>query len=338
MNNPGLIIIYPYGDLIIQRKKTMIIKSRKFNISNQNLLLIENKKILGIIKLDDFKEVNLHQIKKLYKYHLIPEADHKKWWNKEISYAYNINYLHIFKHPILINYTNGPQVIIHNFYPKAIYIGTSGFVKNPNEHINYLNSVEINHTFYKYPANNFVNKLSNYKLIYSIKVNQLITHYHKLHNIEILWKQFYNLFKPIYKQIHCFLFQFHKNFLPNLINIDRIKKLSLLLNKNHKYVMEFRNELWNDHINMINNLDIIYCSNINLFNVINNTIYIRLNGTTELYKGNYSNELLKKIYNQIAKNQINYAYIYFNNTDENDNAWKNANTLIKKFNKINAVL
>lgn len=347
MLNLGLIITYPYGTYIKNKKKNIIVKSKKFNtISNCKMLLIEDKVGLGIIILDDPYQINLNQFKKLYPDHLITDSDRKTWWpNYKILYVYNIINIKIFTKPILLDYKSGPQVTIymHNIIFKNIYIGTCGFIVKQQQYK--LNSVEINTTFYKYPTDKLILNLSKLNLIYSIKVSQIITHFKQLLNVEKLWKSFYKLFDPIKLKIKCFLFQFNDKFLPNFNTLNKIKKFSKLLDNKHHYVFEFRNEQWfnQTYIDYINNLGIKFCSlfsphvnlHVNLLTKYQNIFYLRLHGTLEeMYKGKYTNAQLSKIYDYIKYNQIHESYIYFNNTDD-DNAITNSITFYNKFNTIN---
>ena len=72
----GLIIVDPYGTYIRNRQKNMIVKSKIIkSIIEEDLLLIENKKglgiRLGIIRLGVPKKINLKEFSKLKKYHKI---------------------------------------------------------------------------------------------------------------------------------------------------------------------------------------------------------------------------------------------------------------------------
>lgn len=67
----GLIIVDPYGTYIRNRQKNMIVKSKIIkSIIEEDLLLIENKKGLGI-RLGVPKKINLKEFSKLKKYHKI---------------------------------------------------------------------------------------------------------------------------------------------------------------------------------------------------------------------------------------------------------------------------
>ncbi len=367
----GLIIVDPYGTNIRNRTKKIIVKTKIFNsIIEQNLLLIENKLGLGIIKLGIPTKINLTEFIKLQKYHQIIDADRKKWWpHYEYLYAYPIIKAKFFKIPILLDYLQGPQVTVlpENINIKKIFIGMSGYyyrnmyppnVKNFLEYYsNNLNSVEINSTFYRQMSNSTISNLKKYNLIYSIKVNKYITHNKKLANIEDIWFDFYRHLEPIHDQIFCFLFQFSPKFYFNNENFHRLAKLADFLDDKHRYVFEFRNSGWinnnsvndlfklNQWIMVISNLinienwagDLLdgYNPKLNTYEITSDSVYFRMHGTAGQYIGSYDNNNLQKIFDFIKKKQIKYALIYFNNTDNDSDALKNALQLRKKFNILN---
>jgi hypothetical protein len=110
----GLIIVSPHGSYIISKKKTLIVKSRKYNsLLNKKLLLIENKIALGYIKLSNMKEINITQFNTLKQKHKITDEERSKWWpGKKILYSYDVTILQIFKNSIKVDYLTGPQVSI----------------------------------------------------------------------------------------------------------------------------------------------------------------------------------------------------------------------------------
>jgi hypothetical protein len=117
----------------------------------------------------------------------------KKWWyNYRHLYVCPIISSKFFAKPFLLNYLKGPQITItpKHLTLKKILVGISGYhyrsiySKNIGDilgyYSKYLNSVEINHTFYRFPSKNMIYKLSKYNLVYSIKVHRKITHSKKL--------------------------------------------------------------------------------------------------------------------------------------------------------------
>jgi hypothetical protein len=110
----GLIIVNPHGTYIANKSKSLIVKAKKFSsLIDKKLLLIEDKKALGYIKLSNLREINRKEFDNLRSKHLITDDERKKWWpGKKILYVYKISVIKIFKNPILVEYTNGPQVVV----------------------------------------------------------------------------------------------------------------------------------------------------------------------------------------------------------------------------------
>jgi uncharacterized protein YecE (DUF72 family) len=367
----GLIIVEPYGTYIKKKLKTIIVKSKHINsITNEKLLLIENKEGLGIIELATPIKINLKEFSKLRKYHKITEDEREKWWPKyKYLYSYKIIKSKFFKIPLLLDYPLGPQITVipDNITIKKILIGMSGYYyrnmypKGTKNILNYysqkLNSVEINSTFYNFPPQSSIDNLKKYNLIYSIKVNKYITHNKKLKDIDQYWNNFYNTFEPIYDKIFCFLFQFSPKFYFNDENYQRLKKLSKILNKNHYYAFEFRDLSWfeNEKINnfFTKNKWIIVIVNVNnstnwagnlqngfnpplkYYQMTSDCIYIRMHGTIDKYRGPYNNNIFKEIFNYVKKRNLRYVFIYFNNTDSNKDAFEDSQSLMNKFNWLN---
>ena len=366
----GLIIVKPYGTYIRNRKKTLIVKTKNIkSIVNVNLLLIEEKIGLGIIVLGSPDKINLTKFNKLFPHHLITDHDRLDWWPKYKNlYAYPIIKSRFFKKPILLNYSTGPQITINpsNIIIKDIFIGMSGYYykwmypKNTRDYlayyVDYLNSMELNSSFYKLPTKSAIKKLNSYNLTYSIKVSQYITHSKKLKNVRGAWNNFYQRFELLYDKIGCFLFQFSPSFSCNTKNFDRLEKLSSFLNTSHRYVFEFRHVSWYDNPNVTDlfrthnwTLVIVNINNTNnwadnltngfnpalsRYQLTSDCIYIRMHGTTGKYIGSYENRDYDKIFKFIKKKSVNKVFIFFNNTDSSD-AFDNAISLSDKFNILN---
>ena len=364
----GLIIVKPYGTFIKKKEKTIIVKSKLVStIINHDLLLIEDKIGLGIIQLGKPIRINLKQFKKMYKYHLIPEKDRIEWWSRyHILYAYPIIKNKIFKKPLLLNYSMGAQITIkpENIIYKKILVGMSGYdykqmyPSGINDRLtyyqNYLNSVEINMTFYRFPTEKTLLKLLKYHLCYTIKVNRYITHVKRLNEVDEYWNQFYQSLSSLHNRIICFLFQFSSNFLYNSTNMYRLKKIIKHLNPKHRYAFEFRDSSWfnNDEVNklfLIHNLIqvIVNVSDgwtnlspgfnppLNKYKPTSDMLYIRMHGTQNKYVGSYTPKELHKIFNFIAEKSVDKSLVYFNNTDHDSDAFRNAVSLKNKFNDYN---
>lgn len=358
----GLILVSPHGTLITQHKKHLIIKSKRIDsIANKPLLLIENKLGLGLIQLSLPKKINLKQFINSRRSHLITESERNAWWPLYTTlYAYVITKKQFFRNPILLEYGPGPQITIKspNIFFQKILIGTSGlpeFTRSKNKFLSYsaqLNSLEINHTFYSMPTTLFSTNLSQYRLLYTIKVPRLITHYKQLKNVKTIWNDMYKALKPIHSQIVCFLFQFSSHFICNEQNVIKLEKLSKILGHKHLFAFEFRDRSWFDNksvMALFKKFDwiLVIVHSINMINLSNGfnpdlkscvpdstNVYIRLHGTTGQYVGSYGRSVLTQIKKFIYKLRPNISLIYFNNTDSAD-AWPNALKLKSKFNRCN---
>lgn len=250
---------------------------------------------------------------------------------------------------------------------KHIYIGTAGYyykwwhnyyydipVKNYLEYYsNDFNSVEINNTFYRFPTEKMISNfeqilLKNKNFIFSIKMNQYITHYTKLLHIKKYLDQFFKILEPIKNNTHCILFQFSKNFRYSDQIYDRFINLSIIyrdlmkknkINKNTRFVFEFRNETFFNEklINLFKKNKFVFVIRHlyqddfkKIFNsqlIVSDILYIRLHGTQGLYFGLYNNDQLKLLAKFIKKSLVKRAYIYFNNVDVDIQAINNAKYL-----------
>jgi uncharacterized protein YecE (DUF72 family) len=326
------------------------------SIANKPLLLIEDKIGLGIIQVSNPIAITLKQFSKLRKYHEITESDRIKWWpSYDTLYAYTIIKSSFFKKKLYLDYKSGPQIVVSpsNIFIKHIFIGTAGLVSSTFKTYP-LHFIEINYSFYRFPGPLFISKLKTYGLKYSIKVNQSITHFKKLSNVQTLWKKFYDSFVSIHDQIVCFIFQFSKKFVFSKSNMTKLKKLSL--NPKHNYVFEFRESAWFNN-EIVTNLFkekkwtqcIVHVSNQSkwadnmtdgfnpkLSKVVTTSdmIYVRLHGTKGQYIGSYSNNLLSKLIELVRRYNIHNIIVVFNNTDDGY-ALKDSMRFEYKFNTLN---
>jgi len=350
----GIIIVYPHGSYITDNEKSIIVKSLYLkDISHKPLLLIQNKEALGIIYLNDPKQIDLNKFNTLRKYHKITEEEREKWWKsyKEL-YQYDIIKKDIFDLPVPINYKTGPQVLVK---PESIsklqniFIGTSGYKYewwNKSEYDKFdvydktFNTVEINASFYNFYKKSTWDKIINNSpdnFVYSIKVNRSITHYRKFNRLREFIKPFIGM-----KKVKCLLFQFPPNFKYSDDNIKKLNDLSKYYDKaktHMNFVFEFRNISWYllDNLTKLNDLFekkkhwIIAVTNIDnkyypSFDEYNNLInsqqldvmYVRMHGTADKYEGSYSKKSLKELGKFIRSNNTKEEmdiFIYFNNTD-----------------------
>lgn len=245
----GLILVAPYGSYVVQNKKSTLIKSIKLhNISHKPLLLIQDKKALGIIYLSDPERINLTQFKDRYNQHHITDDDRIKWWgHKKRLYQYTIikTKKHIYHTPIDINYHPGPQVLIrpNNLWQvikKQMMIGTSGYQNNStlDDKINYmtkLNSVEINYTYYRIPSDDTWTRWFNETpstFTFSIKLNRHLIYYQNTKKYRNMLKDFMKGARLLGNKLKVLLIQFNKRY---RFNTDNKIQLSHLLDMIAKY-------------------------------------------------------------------------------------------------------
>jgi uncharacterized protein YecE (DUF72 family) len=344
----ALILIHPFGTYIVESIKSTIIKSVNLhNISHKPLLLVEDKKALGIIYLSEPWPINLQEFKKSYQEHRITEAERIEWWKgKKTLYCYRITKRRLYDIPVNINYHPGPQIIIkpENIWEvvdKNIYVGTSGYTVQMNEYFKNLNSVEINYTYYQVPANKVWNDWFNESpknFRFAIKLNRHLIYYQNTRVYETLYRKFMQGTDLLQYKLKALLIQYNKRYkfnnnnLEQLIDlIDRIKQWNNRLDIG----IEFRDKSWLCNVvvgvmkkkkcaivitNVNNtgtwtNLDQGFNPPLDRFTETANFVYIRMHGSSGQYTGGYDRKQLLQVNNFIEPLKVKRAYVYFNNTD-----------------------
>lgn len=228
----------------------------------------------------------------------------------------------------------------HKFYPEKLP-KTKWFEYYAQQ----FNTLELNNTFYRFPELKTLSswyKRSPADFIFSVKASRSITHYNKFSDLEELLIKFYGVIKEGLKEkLGCVLFQLP----PNLhLNDEKLELIIKNLNPDFKNVIEFRHQgWWNDTVcEKLSEHNITFCgiSHPTLPDDImqnTHTLYYRFHGVPQLYKSEYSEEVLKKFVGQILKSHaVKEVYVYFNNT-MNLAAIKNAKQLIETVNRNQSV-
>lgn len=203
-----------------------------------------------------------------------------------------------------------------------------------------FNSVEVNSIFYKLPRSSTV---ANWResvpadFRFTFKVSKTITHVKELNFKQEDVNAFVNTVAEIGEKKGCLLAQF-----PPSLKIERINELQNLVealgeatNDEWRIAMEFRNASWYERevFDLLNEYNItlviqdIPASATPLSNVTGSFIYLRFHGPEPRYRGDYSEETLKK-YSALIKNWMTEektVFVYFNNTM--GNAVNNLQTL-----------
>jgi uncharacterized protein YecE (DUF72 family) len=221
-----------------------------------------------------------------------------------------------------------------------VRVGTSGYTYSwneakPNAFEWYtrqgFNSVEINYSFYRFPASKSINlwqAKAPKNFTFSIKVHRSITHYNKLKQPRSseLWEEFWKIFAVLENRIDFWLFQMPANFKFTPENIDAVKsffsaqQVASSIVAHRKAVIEFRDSSWwsTRALKEIEKIGITFCSVDApvLPNTIIRTgdaIYLRLHGTSTWYNYLYPEQKLKEIVADITSMEAQKKAIYLNN-------------------------
>jgi uncharacterized protein YecE (DUF72 family) len=197
-----------------------------------------------------------------------------------------------------------------------------------------FDTVEINASFYSWPTVAGVQAWRRHpgkkKFIYTVKVNEHITHIKKFKGTKTLVKDFGMIADILGVRMGCFLFQLPPSY---RYSNARLNDIVSQLDPARRNVVEFRHKSWwNEEVySAFRKADIIFCScsGPRLPDELIRTadeIYVRLHGPKRWYRHDYSKEELAEWADRIKASGAKRAWIYFNN-DNDAHAPKNAATL-----------
>lgn len=218
------------------------------------------------------------------------------------------------------------------------YIGISDYSNNYND---IFNTIEIHYTYNKKLSNNQWIKLRDLamkKIKYSIIVNKEITTNIDINTMKYKFNDFWNGCKIIQNNISNLLFIFDKDYQLNIKNMEKIIEFNKYLPIDINHCIQFNNNEWyntdiinflekNNWIIIINNNMNIYTPNLKYYKPLNNTIYIRYNGSIGNHIGSYDKKILLEIKKFIKTQKIKKVFIYFNN-DQSETSNLNINDAI----------
>ena len=193
-----------------------------------------------------------------------------------------------------------------------------------------FNSIEINSIFYKLPRSSTVANWAesvpgNFR--FTFKVSKTITHVKGLQFDKKEVTDFINVVENIGDKKGCLLAQF-----PPSLKIEKLDQLQKLLetlgeatyNSDWKLAIEFRDPSWyeGEVYELLEEYDAamvlqdIPKSATPLSDVRSDFIYLRFHGPEPRYRGDYSDEFLKKYAGYVNKwlREKKTVYVYFNNT------------------------
>jgi uncharacterized protein YecE (DUF72 family) len=237
--------------------------------------------------------------------------------------------------------------------PPGIYIGCSGWFYwhwrecfypegTPSSrwfdyYASQFRTVELNAPFYSWPTlatvQTWIRQTGRRKFIYSIKVNELITHTRRFARTKHLVKDFSHVADLLGARMGCLLFQLPPSFHYTRANLHRITRQ---LDPRLRNVIEFRHKSWwNDTVyEAFRTSGTIFCSCSGprlpdeLILTSAEDVYLRFHGTTRWYRHNYTRQELAVWADRIRAAAPKRVWAYFNN-DREGFAIKNAQTLIR---------
>jgi uncharacterized protein YecE (DUF72 family) len=107
-----------------------------------------------------------------------------------------------------------------------------------------LNSVEINHTFRRFPRSEMIQSWADAtpeSFRFSFKMHQSVTHMSRLKNVDASVRDFLDALMPLGPRLGVVLFQLPPFFKQDLERLDGFLRD---LPAGHRYAMEFRHESW----------------------------------------------------------------------------------------------
>lgn len=195
---------------------------------------------------------------------------------------------------------------------------------------NVFDTVELNAPFYRWPKPATVNRWrrdARPGFIYTVKVNQRITHEAKMRRTRKLVADYSQIADVLKEKMGCFLFQFPPSFKYSRDNLLRIVDQ---LEPHRRNVVEFRHKSWwrplvfeelTQH-----SVGFVAVSAPRIpeeFPSRQKVLYVRFSGTTRWYDHDYSPAELAAWIRRIIQSEPGEVWVYFNN-DRHGYAVKNA--------------
>lgn len=195
---------------------------------------------------------------------------------------------------------------------------------------NVFDSVELNAPFYRWPTAATVrrwNREAPPGFVYSVKVNQKITHERRFVRTQALVRDYYARLAPLGAKLGCLLFQFPPGF---HYSAARLQRLCAQLDPAFRNAVEFRHKSWwrPNVYEALATHRITFCAVSaprlpEEFPSGQDILYVRFSGRTKWYRHDYSRTELAAWAERIRTSQAREAWVYFNN-DRQGHAITNA--------------
>ncbi len=184
-----------------------------------------------------------------------------------------------------------------------------------------FNTVEINYSFYQWPAKDTLKKWfdeSPADFKFTVKAPRTITHIKKLVDSRQYVDRFYALTKVLKRKMGCHLFQLPPSFSKTSRNLEKLKEFLEALDARKDNAVEFRHRDWwsKEIFDLLKEHKITFCVVAGLkmpedIVYTYDTSYFRFHGDN--YASEYSRDTLKNYARSINDFRGKKVYAYFNN-------------------------
>jgi uncharacterized protein YecE (DUF72 family) len=226
------------------------------------------------------------------------------------------------------------------FYPRQEVTTKNWF----GYYANVFRTVELNAPFYRWPKPATVRRWKRDAppgFIYTVKVNQLITHERRMVRTKKLVQEFYAIAPVLEEKMGCFLFQFPPSY---RYTASRLQSIVAQLDPAYRNAVEFRHRSWwRERVYEAfaeHDISFVAVSAPRLPETLPphpRRLYVRFSGRTRWYCHDYSRVELQSWADRIHASGADEAWIYFNN-DREGHAIKNALMLRRILRGMNAAV
>jgi hypothetical protein len=120
----ALILVYPHGDYIASGAKTSLVKSRRYHMEGETLLVVQDKQALGTLRLAAPRVIGLEDFRLQRERHRVSEEERRRWWPRKTAfYSYAVEEFRPLRRPVAVAYPRGPQVFVR---PATLRVDTTG--------------------------------------------------------------------------------------------------------------------------------------------------------------------------------------------------------------------
>lgn len=184
-------------------------------------------------------------------------------------------------------------------------------------------TVELNNSFYHLPAPETFDSWrdnSPDRFLFAVKGSRFITHMKKLKDPETSIEKFFLGAERLGAKLGPILFQLPPRW---KVNTERLSGFLQVLPKQHRYVIEFRDETWlvPEVFEILREYNAAFCihdlgGQQTPLEITANFAYVRFHGPgAAKYRGSYSDSVLKTWAERISgwQEQLTSVFVYFNN-------------------------